>query len=153
MGLIAIIITGCMKSEGAKTCTPKSVESEKDVMAKFAADSSFTMTTDATGIMYQVIDPGTGAAPTVNSTVTAKYVGRLLNGKGFDSSYVRDPAGTEFPLGYVIAGWQIGIPKIKEGGKIRLIVPSSLAYGCTGNGPIAPDQPLYFYVELIKVSN
>ncbi|WP_300598636.1 FKBP-type peptidyl-prolyl cis-trans isomerase [Niabella sp.] len=120
-------------------------------MTKFAADSSINVTTDPSGLMYEIIDPGTGNNPTVNNTVTTKYVGRFLNGRGFDSSYVSQPDGVSFSLGNVIAGWQLGIPKIKQGGKIKLIVPSSLAYGCTGFFSIPPDQPLYFYIELVNV--
>ncbi|SDD16344.1 FKBP-type peptidyl-prolyl cis-trans isomerase [Niabella drilacis] len=153
-GLALIVSTamiGCLKNDEVKPCTPKTVESEKAAMTKFATDSSITTMTDPSGLMYEIISPGTGATPLANSNVTAKYVGRFLNGKGFDSSYVRDPGGTAFPLNGVITGWQIGIPKIKEGGKIKLIVPSSLAYGCDIRYGQMANQPLYFYVELVKV--
>lgn len=147
-GLMAI---GCMKNETVTPCTDKTVESEAPAMSKFAADSSIATQTDASGMLYQIIDAGTGATPTTTSTVTAKYVGRFLDGRGFDSSYLRDPQGTTFALNQVIRGWQVGIPKIKEGGKIKLIIPSSLAYGCNPYyGPMA-NQPLYFYVELVSV--
>lgn len=149
IGCVAMI--GCLKNDDVKQCTPKTVESEKAAMTKFATDSALNVSTDPSGVMYEVIEPGTGAAPSATSSVTAKYVGRFLNGRGFDSSYVRDPNGTTFSLNEVISGWQIGIPKVKEGGKVKLIVPSSLAYGCTGYWSIPPDQPLYFYVELVKV--
>lgn len=152
LALIAgVAMIGCLKSNDIKQCTPKTIESEKTAMTKFATDSAINVTADPSGIMYEIIDPGTGAAPAGNSLVTAKYVGRFLNGRGFDSSYVRDPNGTSFPLNGVIAGWQLGIPKVKEGGKVKLIIPSSLAYGCTGYAGIPADQPLYFYVELVKV--
>ncbi|WP_018628214.1 FKBP-type peptidyl-prolyl cis-trans isomerase [Niabella aurantiaca] len=149
--IVSTVMISCMKNEDVKPCTPQTVESEKAGMTKFATDSSIIITTDPSGIMYQVIEEGTGNTPSANSNVTAKYVGRFLNGKGFDSSYVRDPNGTAFPLNGVIAGWQIGIPKIKEGGKIKLIIPSSLAYGCDPRYGQMANQPLYFYVELIKV--
>ncbi|MBZ4190149.1 FKBP-type peptidyl-prolyl cis-trans isomerase [Niabella beijingensis] len=147
--ILGILVTGCLKNDDVKPCTPKSVESEKTAMEKYATDSSINVTTDATGVMYEIITPGTGATPAATSKVTAKYVGRFLNGQQFDAS----AQGVEFPLNGVISGWQIGIPKIKEGGVIKLIVPSSLAYGCTGYLSIPPDQPLYFYVELVKVTN
>ncbi|MGJ7030348.1 FKBP-type peptidyl-prolyl cis-trans isomerase [Niabella hirudinis] len=149
--ILSMITIGCLKNDDVKPCTPKTVESEKEAMTKFATDSSINVTTDPSGVMYEIVEPGTGAAPTATNSVMAKYVGRFLNGKGFDSSYVRDPNGTSFYLNEVITGWQIGIPKIKEGGKIKLIIPSSLAYGCDPRyGPMA-NQPLYFYVELVKV--
>jgi peptidylprolyl isomerase len=53
----------------------------------------------------------------------------------------------------VIAGWQEGIPGMKEGGRRLLIVPSELGYGAIGNGPaIGPNETLIFVVDLIKVS-
>ncbi|MCH5597004.1 FKBP-type peptidyl-prolyl cis-trans isomerase [Niabella ginsengisoli] len=143
-------IIGCLKNDDDyKPCVAKTLEEDMPAMTKFATDSAISTMQDASGLLYQIIDPGTGASPTSNSTVTAKYVGRTLDGKGFDSSYVRDPGGTQFQLNGVIEGWTIGIPKIKEGGKIKLIIPSSLAYGCAYH-PLQ-NQSLYFYIELVKV--
>lgn len=159
-GLIAVIGIGCLKNDedNYKPCTDKSVQDEMSVMTKFATDSAISTTQDATGLLYQVIEPGTGATPTSASTVVAKYVGRFMDGKGFDSSYKAYPGGVEFQLNRVIPGWTLGIPKIKAGGKLKLIIPSSLAYGCagsrnpyTGEQIIASNQPLYFYVELVSV--
>ena len=143
-------VVGCLKNDDDyKPCVERTIEDDMPAMAKFAAHSSINTTQDGNGLLYQIIEPGTGATPTASSTVIAKYVGRTLDGKGFDSSYVRDPAGTEFPLNGVIRGWTLGISKIKEGGKIKLIIPSSLAYGCALH-PLQ-NKPLYFYVELVKV--
>lgn len=147
-----LLSIGCLKNENATTsCTPKTVAEEMTAMSKFATDSGIVTTQDGSGILYQVIEPGTGATPTLSSTVTARYVGRFLSGQGFDSTTAKYPDGIEFPLNRVIQGWQIGIPKIKEGGKIKLIIPSSLAYGCQPYYSIPANQPLYFYVELVKV--
>jgi FKBP-type peptidyl-prolyl cis-trans isomerase len=52
----------------------------------------------------------------------------------------------------VIDGWKIGLPLIKKGGRIKLIIPSALAYSCTGAGTsIPPNTPLYFDVTLNDV--
>jgi peptidylprolyl isomerase len=53
----------------------------------------------------------------------------------------------------VIAGWQQGIPGMKEGGRRLLVIPSDLGYGATGaGGAIGPNETLIFVVDLIKVS-
>lgn len=143
---VLIFVSGCFKNSDQTPCTPKTVESEMPVMTKFATDSSINFTQDASGLLYQIINPGTGATPAATSKVTAKYTGRFMNGQKFDAS-----DNATFPLNGVIAGWQIGIPKIKEGGRIKLIVPSSLAYGCDSYFPQMNNQPLYFDVELISV--
>lgn len=145
---VMLVVTACNKTE---TCTPKTVESELPGMQKFATDSSITVTQHETGLLYEILEPGVGNNPTANSRVTAKYIGRLLNGKGFDSSYVRDPNGTQFGLSGVISAWQIALPMLKPGGKMKIIAPSTLGYSCMPQYGEVNNQPLYFYIELISV--
>ncbi|ANH79792.1 hypothetical protein A8C56_01325 [Niabella ginsenosidivorans] len=151
--LVILVITGCMKSNDDGSCTPQPVAKELPSMQKFAADSSIDAKQDPTGILYQVLEPGTGTAPAQSDSITINYVGRFLNGQQFDAGN-----NVTFKLSSLIEGWQIGIPKIKTGGKIKLIIQSSLAYGCTGSvNPytgqvlIPANQPLYFYVELLGI--
>jgi FKBP-type peptidyl-prolyl cis-trans isomerase len=60
--------------------------------------------------------------------------------------------GIELPLSFVIAGWKIGVPLIKEGGKIMLYIPSLLGYGCQGGGTTIPSNAnLIFEVEIIEI--
>ena len=69
------------------------------------------------------------------------------------SRLVGHPLGhpAEFPLGEVIPGWVEGLQKVKPGGKIKLYVPASLAYGDEGRGGIPPRSTLIFEVELLEV--
>jgi len=105
----------------------------------------------ASGLQYKILSPGSGKSPKTTDTVTVHYKGTLLDGTEFDSSYKRgEPAS--FPLNGVIAGWTEGLQLVKEGGKIQLFIPSTLAYGSRGAGDlIAPDEALIFEVELLKV--
>jgi len=83
---------------------------------------------DITGEYYIIDTLGTGSPLFSSSTlVTVGYTGRVL-----DSTYVfaqTDKYHPSFTLGQVIQGWQIGIPHVKKGGTIRLIIPSQYAYG------------------------
>ena len=119
---------------------------EPQILAYSKADS-LQVTRHSSGIYYQIISPGNGAAPSQNSDVSATYIGQLLNGTTFDQSTT--PAS--FSLAKVIEGWQIGIPLIKKGGRIKLIIPSAYAYGCNGNTGIPPNSVLFFDVSLIDV--
>ena len=103
------------------------------------------------GMVYQSLKEGSGASPTATDTVKVNYVGKLTDGREFDSSYKR---GTpiEFRLDGVIKCWTEGLQKMKEGGKARFVCPASLAYGDAGAGDlILPGATLVFDVELIEV--
>ena len=105
----------------------------------------------SSGLQYVIINPGEGRSPKATDSVKVNYRGTLLNGTEFDSSYKRNEP-IEFPLNGVIKGWTEGLQLIKEGGKIKLFIPSNLAYGSRGaGGLIGPDETLIFEVELLKV--
>jgi FKBP-type peptidyl-prolyl cis-trans isomerase FkpA len=98
------------------------------------------------GLHFQIIEPGDGISPSLASKIKINYVGRLLNDNVFDSGF-----GVTFELSGLITGWQLGIPKIKEGGKIKLIIPSRLAYGSRATGGIPANSVLVFDIDLLEV--
>lgn len=103
------------------------------------------------GLLYQVLNEGSGKKPTASDTVECHYEGRLIDGTVFDSSYKRGESAT-FPLNGVIAGWTEGVQLMSEGAKYRFFIPYQLAYGERGAGQaIPPFAALVFDVELIKV--
>jgi FKBP-type peptidyl-prolyl cis-trans isomerase FkpA len=104
----------------------------------------------ATGLQYQILEPGSEVKPDANDSVTVHYEGQLIDGKVFDSSLKRGTPVT-FPLSQVIPGWTEGIQLMGEGGKAKLVIPASLGYGERDNGVIPPNSTLIFDVELIKV--
>lgn len=144
-------ITSCGKGteNTTVTCTNTPVANDSAALINFAIANSITPTKDASGMYYQIVSAGTGAAyPNGNSLVEVTYKGTLLNGTVFDSTATGKTA--TFYLYQLIAGWQIGIPKIKTGGRIKLLIPSALAYGCAGAGNIIPaNTPIYFDMSLV----
>jgi len=107
--------------------------------------------TTPSGLQYLVLEEGKGKSPKATDTVLVHYKGNLLDGTEFDSSYKRNEP-ISFPLNGVIPGWTEGVQLMKEGGKIRLFIPSNLAYGSRGaGGVIPPDSTLIFDIELLKV--
>ncbi len=90
--------------------------------------------------------------PTATDTVEVHYHGTLTNGEVFDSSVDRGKT-ISFPLNRVIKGWTEGLQLLKEGGKIKLVIPPELAYGDAGAPPKIPGgSTLIFEVELFKVN-
>ena len=51
----------------------------------------------------------------------------------------------------VIAGWEQGVPGMNVGGRRRLVIPPSLAYGGFRSGAIPPYSTLVFEIELLEV--
>lgn len=108
--------------------------------------------TTASGLQYMVLREGNGQRPMPSSRVRVNYVGTLLDGTKFDSSYDRgQPA--EFSLQQVIPGWTEGVALMPVGAKYRFWIPGDLAYGKSGapGGQIGPDATLTFDVELMGI--
>jgi FKBP-type peptidyl-prolyl cis-trans isomerase len=102
------------------------------------------------GLQYKVITMGDGAQPAATDKVTVHYRGTLLNGEEFDSSYSRGEP-ISFALNQVIPGWTEGVQLMPVGSKFMFYIPSSLAYGPAGGGPIGPNATLIFEVELLGI--
>ena len=106
---------------------------------------------EAGGLQYEIVKEGDGPMPTAQDSVTVHYTGKLIDGTVFDSSVERGAPAT-FGVSQVIPGWVEALQMMKAGSKWRLFIPSQLAYGPNGAGPvIGPDSTLIFDVELIKV--
>ncbi|MFO0752095.1 MAG: FKBP-type peptidyl-prolyl cis-trans isomerase [Thermodesulfovibrionales bacterium] len=107
--------------------------------------------TTASGLQYKVIKAGTGKTPKATDTVTVHYRGTLIDGTEFDSSQKRGQPAS-FPVNGVIPGWTEALQMMKTGSKWQLFIPSNLAYGERGAGPlIGPNAVLLFEVELLSV--
>lgn len=132
------------------------------ILQKYIADNdlvteSYT-TADGIGPMYYIVnDPGTGLNPTQNDTVRVAYTGNTLEVNSQNKVVKGDQFETndnaQFPLSGVIRGWQEGIPLIKNGGSITLMIPSALAYGPSGH-PASGDfanEILLFDVDLLQI--
>jgi FKBP-type peptidyl-prolyl cis-trans isomerase FkpA len=139
---------------------------EAGKIKKYIADKKLNVTKTDSGLYYVVNKPGTGPLPLVGDTVVVNYTGTLVNGKVFDSSIKEDAikgkvpnaaarpfAPIRVPVGQrkVIAGWDQGLLLLNKGSKATLVIPSSLAYGEQGNGPIGPFAPVIFDLEVIDI--
>ena len=101
------------------------------------------------------IGVGGGEEAVPGRVVEVHYVGvSWRTGEQFDASWDRGET-FKFRLGTgdVIAGWDQGVAGMRVGGRRRITIPPSLAYGKRGAGAaIGPDETLVFVVDLVAVS-
>jgi FKBP-type peptidyl-prolyl cis-trans isomerase FkpA len=128
------------------TCVPATPESQLAVMTGYCVSNSIAYTVSPNIILYQIMSPGTGATPNSLSTINVTYTGILMNNTTFDSGTL------SFPLSNLIQAWQLMLPLISAGGRIKFVTPSYYAYGCEGIMTIPPNSPLFFDVTLNSVS-
>ena len=129
---------------------------QRSIDMKMITDSISAGKTDAVknidGVYYSILKEGTGRQVSINDTVVAYYKGYLFsNGRVFDQT--KDKPAT-FPLKRLIRGWQIGVPLCNVGGKIKLIIPSDMAYSIrTRAAKIPPNSILVFEIEVVEVKS
>ncbi|OAD61480.1 46 kDa FK506-binding nuclear protein [Eufriesea mexicana] len=129
----------------------KNVKRPKQEIEPESSDEDIELDVEG-GVQIEEIKVGNGPFAKSGKFVSVYYVGRLKNGKKFDSTTQGD--GFKFRLGReeVIKGWDIGIVGMKVGGKRRIIIPPAMAYGAKGSPPVIPgNSTLVFEVELRNV--
>ena len=105
---------------------------------------------------------GTGPQAGVGSSVTVNYTGWLYDpagtaSKGFQFDSSLNPGRTPYPVligaRQVIPGFEQGIVGMQVGGKRRIYIPPSLAYGSSGSqdGSIPPNASVVFEIELMTL--
>lgn len=105
------------------------------------------------GLKYEDLLEGEGAAAEAGQTVSVHYTGWLTDGSKFDSSVDRnEPFRFGLGRGMVIRGWDEGVQGMRVGGKRKLTIPPQLGYGAQGaGGVIPPNATLVFEVELLGI--
>lgn len=147
--LVAVAISACKKDLGEDFDVQAQFTKDTVALRAYAQANNIPIEKDAKyNFFYQIITPGEGEEVSPVQTISVLYTGRLLNGTIFDSA---TNAPLTFSLTQAITGWQAGIPLIKKGGKIRLLLPSFYAYGNQANQRIPANSPLDFTVELTDV--
>lgn len=125
---------------------------EKQAIADYVEEHNITTAPTESGLYYIPLTEGSGPEVKNGDAVKVHYTGSLLDGTVYYSSYDRGmPITFVAGSGEMLAGWEEAIVMMKQGGKARWIVPSSLAYGSYEREGVKSYSPLIFDVELIEI--
>lgn len=153
-----IVISACSSGDSSSSNSSQNTTEiltptpQTQFLLENQADPAVTVT--ASGLQYNFLRTSEGAMPSSSSSVvTVDYVGTLIDGTVFDSSYARGVPAT-FTLSGTIDGFQEGIQLMNVGSQIRLVIPADLAYGDRGvDGLIEPGATLIFEIELLEINS
>ena len=139
---------------GAQSASPAGMPS---VDAAFGKISTFTIPDAArkpAKLLTGTLIKGTGAKVLSGQTILVQYTGATLaDGKVFDSSWKDSGAmATVIGQGKVIPGWDQGLVGQTVGSRVLLSIPSALAYGAQGQGPIPANADLVFVVDILAAA-
>jgi len=138
-------------------------ESRKDMdmqeqltLIQYVKDNHIPDTAKRDNIYYMSLSPGSGPKVEHGSRVSVAYNGYFLNGRLFDSVSVANPLQFKFgDTAQVIKGLEIGIKRMHEGEKAKIIIPSQLAFGDNGSssGLVPPYTSVVYEVTMLKVTD
>jgi len=142
----AVPVTGLVKA-AAPTCATPGPASQIDSFGE-----QVSLTKAKSGLQYADLRVGCGPLVQSGHRVSIQYTGWLASGTVFDTS--RQPGRTAFTFtlggNQVIPGLEDGLRGMGVGGKRRLVLPPSLAYGFAGRPPvIPPNATLTIDVEVV----
>lgn len=134
-----------------KDAADRKANEPKIIEEYVAANMKGAQKTTEGDIHYVQTAPGEGDLIKDGDEVHVKYVGKFVDGEKFDFSRDDNTIGVKVGAGNVIPGWEIALKTMRKGGKSTIIIPSALAYGEQGGGPIPPNSPLVFDIEVVEV--
>lgn len=150
---LLFVCTACVATT-ASAQDQKAIDDK--ILTEYFAKNHIKATKTSSGLYYTINKPGVGPKAKVGQQVSMMYYGYFLDGKRFDGNMDKEykPAGgpITFALGTgrVISGWDEGIQLLNPGCRATFYLPSGLAYGPNGGGPIPPNAILAFDVELVS---
>ena len=153
--LLATLVAAASCNHDITGLGPPSDPSNETFAASLGVDIA-QMTKTPDGVFYEDIVVGTGPEVTDKTlTVNVTYAGYLKGGKLFDSG-----TNAAFDPNAVVPGFRKGMLGMKEGGRRKIVIPSSLGYAgtsvrdpATGAIKIPRQSTLIFDTQILKVTN
>lgn len=142
---VALLLANCFKDKN--DCEPRDIvapASEQQALADYLTARNISATKHPSGLYYQIVQEGTGINPGICASIKVGFTGRLSNGAEVE----RDDYMV-LNLKLMLEGWRIALPLIKSGGKIKIWLPPSLAYGQdgkkVGSTEVVPPNSIMIY--------
>lgn len=156
------------EAERQKKIAEEKMETAAAEILPVLEDYKSKATTSDSGLLSYTIKKGNGEKPKQGQSVKLYYQGYFTDGKLFGTN-IKDidiKCGTYdekkeqrgfynlMPMqisadAQMIPGFKEGVFNMKKGDKTFLYLPSHLAYGEAGRGPIAPNSDLIFIIEMV----
>lgn len=137
-----------------KANSNSNVKTENDLIHDYLANNHLEVSPVKDGVYYIQFVAGKGNQPKLGDEVTIKYLARSLNGIAYDAS---DKNGGPIKIilgkGGYLTSFVDAIVAMKKGGVSRVVLSSPNAYGSEGFGPVPPNSPLVFDLELIDIKS
>ncbi|KAK7888027.1 peptidylprolyl isomerase fpr3 [Exophiala xenobiotica] len=134
--------------QGPTPAGPTPAKSDKKEKAGAASAGGVK---EVQGVTVDDRKTGQGPAAKKGSRLEMRYIGKLDNGKVFDSNKSGKPFSFKLGAGEVIKGWDIGLQGIQVGGERRLVIPAHLAYGSKALPGIPKNSKLTFDIKCLSV--
>ena len=126
------------------------------ILTEYFAKNHIKAKKTSSGLYYVITQNGAGLHAKAGQKVSMNYVGKFLDGKVFDGNMddnykpLKAPLNFTLGIGQVIKGWDEAVQLLNPGSRATIYLPSGIAYGPNGGGPIPPNSILVFNVELLS---
>jgi len=125
---------------------------EADSLKNFVSSKGWEMSITPTGLYYQVIQSKRGKEIKSGDFVSLFYKVYLLNGQLCYDNYLGHPIRFKVGEDHVETGLHQLMPMLRVGDEVRVVMPSHLAFGFTGDSNKIPgDSPLYYEIKVVSV--
>ena len=149
------IVGSCVKENNNDLRTLEMEMEELDSYLSDLVTEGYDIDTSDLGIYYILETEGEGPLAQAGDTLSLEYTGYLLDGRVFDASafhYTDSIWKFVFTENQLIPGFTEGISLMNKEAEMNMIIPSELAYGPFGYGPIGPYTTLVFVTKLHDIA-
>jgi len=127
----------------------KKVRLEDENIELFLKRYSWTMTKTETGLRYEILKKGKGVIPKEGDLVELQYTTQFLTGDTVYTSREKGIISFHVQKTDQIVGLHEAVQLFPKGTKARLVIPSHLAFGISGDGDrIIGQKTLVMTIEI-----